>query len=162
MGSAARHDADTARLGGRCAARCLSGFIRLLCYADGSGGGWRPCDVVAPLLRSGRCRAPGLHPAPVTAALRRALAHFGRQIPGFVCDAATLIGVETRTASPVRVRRGDDLQAVGLPGLYPAGEGMGCGGGIVSAAVDGIRVAEALLVAAHARPGPPAAEDLGA
>ena len=93
----------------------------------------------------------GLYPPAVTAALRRALREFNRQIRGFVSDEAVLIGVETRTASPIRVPRGDDHQAVGMPGLYPAGEGMGYGGGIVSAAVDGIRVAESMLTQAGAR-----------
>jgi uncharacterized FAD-dependent dehydrogenase len=88
-----------------------------------------------------------LYPAPIIEALRRALPGFERTLPGFVSEAGTLLGVETRTASPVRLPRGDDLQAVGARGLYPAGEGMGYGGGIVSAAVDGIRCAEALLQA---------------
>ena len=89
----------------------------------------------------------GLYPAPLTAALRRALGRFDRSIKGFVSNEAVLIGVETRTAAPVRVPRGDDGMAVGLRGVYPAGEGMGYGGGIVSAAVDGVRAAEALLTA---------------
>jgi len=91
-----------------------------------------------------------LYPAPVTAALRRALPNFARKIRGFVTADAHLIGVETRTASPVRVPRGEDLQAVGATGLYPTGEGMGYGGGIVSAAVDGMRAAEAMLERAGA------------
>lgn len=86
-----------------------------------------------------------LYPAPLVQALRDALPRFERSIPGFLTADATLIGVETRTASPIRVPRGDDLQALGARGLYPAGEGMGYGGGIVSAAVDGMRVAEAAL-----------------
>jgi len=55
-----------------------------------------------------------------------------------------LTGVETRTSSPLRITRGDDCQSVGLRGLYPAGEGAGYAGGILSAAIDGIRVAEAV------------------
>jgi uncharacterized FAD-dependent dehydrogenase len=91
-----------------------------------------------------------LYPEPVIAALRRALGEFERRMRGFVSEEAKLIGVETRTASPIRLPRGEDLQAAGASGLYPAGEGMGYGGGIVSAAVDGMRAAEALLVAAGA------------
>ena len=55
-----------------------------------------------------------------------------------------LTGVETRTSSPIRIRRGDDFQSLNTPGLYPAGEGAGFAGGILSAAVDGIKVAEAV------------------
>ncbi len=60
---------------------------------------------------------------------------------------AVLTGVETRTSSPVRIRRGDDFQSVNTRGLYPAGEGAGYAGGIMSAAIDGIRVAEAVSLA---------------
>ena len=76
---------------------------------------------------------------------RPCASRFDRAVAGFISDEALLIGVESRTAAPVRVPRGDDGQAVGLGGLYPAGEGMGYGGGIVSAAVDGVRAAEAVL-----------------
>jgi uncharacterized FAD-dependent dehydrogenase len=78
------------------------------------------------------------------AALREALPAFGRQVPGFDMADAVMTGVETRTSSPVRITRDDSFQSVGLPGLYPAGEGAGYAGGIMSAAVDGIRVAEAV------------------
>ncbi len=86
-----------------------------------------------------------LYPAGVTAALRRALASFERHMPGFMTEEATLIGVETRTASPIRLPRDASMQTPGARGLFPAGEGLGYGGGIVSAAVDGIRAAEAVL-----------------
>lgn len=77
-------------------------------------------------------------------ALREALPAFARQIDGFACADAVFTGVETRTSSPVRITRGDDFQSVNLPGLFPAGEGAGYAGGILSAAVDGIKVAEAV------------------
>jgi len=84
-------------------------------------------------------------PAEVIASLREALPAFERQLPGFALPDALLTGVETRTSSPLRVERdGDDLQSVNIGGLYPAGEGAGYAGGILSAAIDGIRVAEAL------------------
>ena len=87
-----------------------------------------------------------LYPASVTQVLRDALHPFERKMRGYLTNEATLIGVETRTASPLRVlRHPDSLEAVGAAGLYPCGEGMGYGGGIASAAVDGIRAAEALL-----------------
>ncbi|MDR3086382.1 MAG: NAD(P)/FAD-dependent oxidoreductase [Azoarcus sp.] len=81
------------------------------------------------------------------AALREAIPAFARQIPGFAMDDAILTGVETRTSSPLRIRRGDDLQSLNVRGLYPAGEGAGYAGGILSAAVDGIRAAEAVALA---------------
>jgi len=77
-------------------------------------------------------------------AIREALPAFGRQIRGFDRPDAVLTGVETRTSSPIRIRRGDDFQSPNTPGLYPAGEGAGFAGGILSAAVDGIKVAEAV------------------
>ena len=80
------------------------------------------------------------------AAIREALSEFGRQIRGFDMDDAVLTGVETRTSSPVRILRGENLQSLNVKGLYPAGEGAGFAGGILSAAVDGIEVAEALAL----------------
>jgi uncharacterized FAD-dependent dehydrogenase len=80
-------------------------------------------------------------------AIREALPAFDRQIRGFAMNDAVLTGVETRTSSPVRVRRGADFQSVNTRGLYPAGEGAGYAGGIMSAAIDGIRIAEAVSLA---------------
>ncbi|WP_036141362.1 NAD(P)/FAD-dependent oxidoreductase [Luteibacter sp. 9135] len=77
-------------------------------------------------------------------AIREALPAFDRQIRGFAMNDALLTGVETRTSSPVRIRRGDDYQSLNTRGLFPAGEGAGYAGGILSAGVDGIRVAEAV------------------
>ena len=77
-------------------------------------------------------------------AIREALPAFGRQIRGFDMHDAVLTGVETRTSSPLRVTRGRDYQSLNVRGLYPAGEGAGYAGGIMSAGVDGIEVAEAL------------------
>jgi uncharacterized FAD-dependent dehydrogenase len=82
----------------------------------------------------------------VVAALRESLPAFGREIPGFAMDDALLTGVETRTSSPIRITRDDEFQSVNTRGLYPAGEGAGYAGGILSAAVDGIRVAEAVAL----------------
>ena len=77
-------------------------------------------------------------------AIREALPAFERQIQGFSMPDAVLTGVETRTSSPLRITRGRDFQSVNVRGLYPAGEGAGYAGGIMSAGVDGIEVAEAL------------------
>jgi uncharacterized FAD-dependent dehydrogenase len=81
-------------------------------------------------------------------AIREALPAFGRQIRGFDTPDAVLTGVETRTSSPVRITRGEDMQSLNVKGLYPGGEGAGYAGGILSAAVDGIRLAEAVALAA--------------
>ncbi len=82
----------------------------------------------------------------VIAAMREAIPAFDRQIRGFAMDDAVLTGVETRTSSPLRITRGTDGQSLNVKGLYPAGEGAGYAGGILSAAVDGIEVAEALAL----------------
>ena len=97
---------------------------------------------------------PGVHwtdlstclPDYVIATLREALPAFDKQIKGFAMDDAVLTGVETRTSSPIRLTRGDDYQSLNTRGLYPAGEGAGYAGGILSAAVDGIKVAEAVAL----------------
>ncbi len=97
---------------------------------------------------------PGVHltdlsaclPDYVVAAIREALPAFERQIKGYAMEDAIMTGVETRTSAPIRIKRGDDFQSINTRGLYPAGEGAGYAGGILSAAVDGIRVAEALAL----------------
>ena len=80
-------------------------------------------------------------------ALREALPAFGRQLPGFDMADAVMTGVETRTSSPLRIPRGEDFCSLNTTGLYPAGEGAGYAGGILSAGVDGIKVAEAVALA---------------
>ena len=81
------------------------------------------------------------------AAIREALPAFARQIPNFDLPDGMLTGVETRTSSPIRIKRRDDnLQSINIKGLYPTGEGAGYAGGILSAAVDGIKVAEAVAL----------------
>ncbi len=86
-----------------------------------------------------------LLPEPVTIGLRRALPHFDRQMRGFLTREAVLVGVETRTSAPVRIVRDGNGVSVSHPGLYPAGEGAGYAGGIMSAALDGLRVAEQIV-----------------
>ena len=106
------------------------------------------CGDVAPTYRPGVTYAsldeclPGF----VTETMRLALQRMDRQLSGFAAPGALLTGVETRSSSPVRILRGEDCQS-SLSGLYPCGEGAGYAGGILSAAVDGMRVAEALLAA---------------
>ncbi len=95
---------------------------------------------------------PGVHltdlasalPAYAIEAIREALPAFDQQIKGFAMQDAVLTGVETRTSSPLRISRGDDFQSLNVRGLFPAGEGAGYAGGILSAGVDGIKIAEAV------------------
>ena len=92
-------------------------------------------------------------PAFVSQGLRRALPQFDKRMRGFVSAEATLIGVETRTSAPLRILRGEDGQSLSHPGLYPAGEGAGYAGGIMSAALDGLRVAEQITAQAVSQTG---------
>ena len=97
---------------------------------------------------------PGVHlsdlrtclPDYIIEALQEALPVFDRKIRGFLMPDAVLTGVETRTSSPIRILRGKDFQSVSIHGLYPAGEGSGYAGGILSSAVDGVKAAEALAL----------------
>ena len=112
----------------------------------------RPSTALGEVVPSYR---PGVTPTDLStclpdyaiAAIREALSAFGRQIRGFDGDDAVLTGVETRTSSPVRVPRGADFQSVNTKGLFPGGEGAGYAGGILSAGVDGIKLAEAVATA---------------
>ena len=102
---------------------------------------------------------PGVTPADLStalpdyaiAALREAIPAFDRQLKGFAMEDALLTAVETRTSSPIRITRGDDYQSINTRGLYPAGEGAAYAGGIYSAAIDGIEVAQAVALAMTAR-----------
>jgi uncharacterized FAD-dependent dehydrogenase len=86
-------------------------------------------------------------PAYAIDAIREALPEFDKKIRGFAMKDAIITGVETRTSSPIRIKRNDnDLQSINTKGLYPAGEGAGYAGGILSAAIDGIKVAEAVAL----------------
>ena len=111
---------------------------------------YQPGVTLTDLAEPGR----GSLPAPALAAIREALPAFERQICGFAMADAVLTGVETRTSSPLRITRGKDLQSLNVAGLYPAGEGAGYAGGIMSAGVDGIEVAEALALSLLGRLAP--------
>ena len=130
-------------------------------FAAGGGGYKAPVQLVADFLQGVASGAPGkvepsyrpgyrctdltqILPPYVTASLRAALPIFGRQLRGFDSPDAVLTGVETRSSSPVRFLRGPDGQS-NIKGVYPCGEGAGYAGGILSAAVDGVRCAEWLL-----------------
>ena len=86
-------------------------------------------------------------------AIREAIPAFNKKIKGFAKDDALLTGVETRTSSPVVIKRGFDLQSINTQGLYPAGEGAGYAGGIMSAAIDGIKIAEAIALSINGEQG---------
>jgi len=105
--------------------------------------GTRPTDLSACL------------PDYAVAAMREALPAFARQVPGFAMADAVMTGVETRTSSPIRLPRNAAFRSVNTAGLYPAGEGAGYAGGILSAGVDGVRVAEALAMELTGREVPP-------
>ncbi len=127
------------RMGGggyRAPAQRLASYLAGRAGAPPTRTSYRPGVTSAPLVE--------IYPARLREALRAGLARFDVRMHGFVTDEALLVGVETRTSSPCRLVRGDDLQSPSLRGVYPAGEGAGYAGGIVSSAVDGLRVAEAI------------------
>jgi hypothetical protein len=130
-------EAAAFRLGGggyRAPAQRISAYLAGKPGAPAGKTSYRPGIAPAELA--------ALYPPAVTEALRAGLRGFERRMRGYVTDEAILLGVETRTSSPCRLVRAVDLQSPGLRGLYPAGEGAGYAGGIVSSAVDGLRVAE--------------------
>ena len=112
----------------------------------------RPSSVLGSVQPS---YTPGVHlgdlstalPEYAITAIREALPAFDKKIKGFAMADAVLTGVETRTSSPIRIKRDESFQSINTRGLYPAGEGAGYAGGILSAAVDGIKVAEAVALA---------------
>ena len=130
-------------------------------YRAGGGGAIAPASTVGAFLRREKPRGfgcvtpsykPGVTPCDlwgvlppfVAKGIADGLTAFGRQLRGFDGGDAVLTGVETRTSAPLRILRGEDLQSASLTGLYPIGEGAGYAGGIVSAAIDGIKAAEAI------------------
>ncbi len=133
-------------------------------FAAGGGGYAAPAQRVVDFLAGRESRAvgavvPSYQPGTTAsdlaaclpdfavAAIRAALPAFDRQIPGFAMADAVMTGVETRTSAPLRMRRDAGMQSVNTRGLFPAGEGAGYAGGILSAGIDGIRVAEAVALA---------------
>jgi hypothetical protein len=155
-------DPETDFPGGPLAGVALQETLESQAYVLGGSDYCAPGQLVGDFLRGAPSRElgavhpsyqPGVRlgdlsqalPAYAIDALREALPAFGKQIPGFDRDDAILTGVESRTSSPVRITRDpDSLQSLNVRGLYPCGEGAGYAGGILSAGVDGIKVAEAL------------------
>ena len=112
----------------------------LLGTSDGS-------DTVEPSYRPGvkKAHVSEYLPGFVCDTLKLGIPEMGKKIKGFDSPSAVLTGVESRSSSPVRINRGEDLQSLSLKGLYPCGEGAGYAGGIVSAAVDGMKCAECVI-----------------
>ncbi|PLX89770.1 MAG: hypothetical protein C0619_10630 [Desulfuromonas sp.] len=124
-------------------------------FQAGGGTGMAPAQSLLEFVNGGRgalrstCRPGIVHadlscvlPCFVSAGLKEALPHFNRRMRGFVSQEATLVGVETRTSAPLRILRNQQGESLSHGGLYPAGEGAGYAGGIMSAAVDGLRAAQ--------------------
>jgi uncharacterized FAD-dependent dehydrogenase len=120
---------------------------RLTDFRAGKGTSPRPASSYLPGLSAGNvAEVLAATNLPVAERLRHALRAFERRLRGYLTDEAVLVGVESRTSSPLRiVRDSETLQAPGMAGLYPAGEGAGYAGGIMSAAMDGMRVARAIV-----------------
>lgn len=124
-------------------------------FAAGGGDYYAPAQNLLAFLGRGKgplvstCR-PGVREADLATVLppfvgeglRRALPQFEKKMRGFITGEATLVGVETRTSAPLRILRGENGQSLSHPGLYPTGEGAGYAGGIMSAALDGLKQAE--------------------
>ena len=107
----------------------------------------RPCQDPPVFAARGACRTAPLDkllPEGLTRDFIEGMEQFGKKIRGFNGPQAVVAGIESRTSSPVRIPRGDNLQSTGAAGLYPCGEGAGYAGGIMSAAMDGMRTAEAI------------------
>ncbi|MBS7387913.1 MAG: hypothetical protein KIG30_04995, partial [Eubacteriales bacterium] len=102
---------------------------------------------VKPTYRPGVCRSDLYQCLPdfVSEGIRAGITAFGRRLKGFDMDDAVITAVESRTSSPVRIQRDEEGCATRMKGLYPVGEGAGYAGGIVSAAVDGMRAAERIM-----------------
>jgi len=127
-------------------------------FALGGGGYRAPAQNLLDFLRlpgKGAARSsyrPGICetdldtvlPPFIVDTLREGIVAFGRKLKGFVTAEATLIGIESRTSSPLRVLRDSSFESVGVKGLYPAGEGAGYAGGIMSSALDGIKIADSI------------------
>lgn len=131
-------------------------------FRAGGGNGFAPACTVGAFLRKTASRGadgvepsyrPGVKaanlwqvlPGFVAQGIADGLAAFGRQLKGFDDPGAALTGVETRTSAPLRILRGENMESVSYAGLYPVGEGAGYAGGIVSAAIDGMKAAERIL-----------------
>jgi uncharacterized protein len=146
--------------GGPLAGLAFRRFWEERAFHLGGGGFYAPAQRLTEFLKDGSAESagaatyrPGVRGAPLrealppfaVEALQAGIRLFGRKMPGFLSAEAVLVGVETRTSSPVRILRDESGQCIGAEGVYPCGEGSGYAGGIVSSALDGIRAARRLL-----------------
>ena len=133
-----------------------------LAYSLGGGGYLAPIQLLGDFLKDRKSTKilgvrpsyqPGYElrelkdilPAYVTESLKEGFTAFDRKLKGFASEEAVLTGIETRTSAPVRIVRNDNLESLGINGMYPCGEGAGYAGGIISAAVDGLKVSERII-----------------
>jgi len=131
-------------------------------FRAGGGGGVAPASTLGAFLRKEKpsglggiapSYTPGVAPSDlwrvlppfVAAGIAEGMKAFGRQLRGFDREDAVLTGVETRTSAPLRILRGENMESASCAGLYPVGEGAGYAGGIVSAAIDGLKAAEVVI-----------------
>lgn len=150
-----------------CGADALGGMrfqkqLEQTAFLAGGGGGAAPASTLGAFLRKeapggfggiAPSYRPGVHacdlwrvlPPFVAQGIAEGMRAFGRQLKGFDREDAVLTGVETRTSAPLRILRGENMESASCAGLYPVGEGAGYAGGIVSAAIDGLRAAEAVI-----------------
>ena len=136
--------------------------IEAAAFAAGGGGYSAPVQRLEDFLQKRRTKAfgdvlptylPGTEfaevdsylPELIANSLRQGILEMDQWMPGFAYPDAILTGAETRSTSPIRIKRGDSFEAVSIKGLYPCGEGAGYAGGIISAAVDGMQCAEQIL-----------------
>ena len=136
--------------------------IEKMAYEMGGGDYSAPVQLVGDFIKKRESRSVGavtpsykpgyrfarldrIYPDIITESISEALVHMGRKLKGFDMGDAVLTGVETRSSSPLRIMRDENHQSVNVRGLYPSGEGAGYAGGIVSAAVDGLKTAEFII-----------------
>lgn len=137
-------------------------YYEHLTYVNGGGNYNAPLQLVGDFMKDtvstkiGRVKpsyTPGYKfallskclPSYVISSLKEGMINFDKKITGFMYDDAVMTGIETRTSAPVRIVRGENFESISLKGLYPSGEGAGFAGGIISAAVDGIKSAESIM-----------------
>jgi len=117
--------------------------IRLTDFINNKASGSLAASSYKPGLVAADLRS--ILPGWLTGPLAEGITGFGRKLRGYVTEEANLLASETRTSSPVRISRGENMQSISMAGLYPVGEGAGYAGGIVSAAADGLKAAAAIL-----------------
>jgi uncharacterized FAD-dependent dehydrogenase len=134
--------------------------LEKLAYKAGGGNYYSPAQRLKDFLvgreSSGEIKStykPGVNsarldkvlPPFIVEALRAGVKEYDKKMRGFICNESAVVGIESKTSSPISMMRGKDLQSVSHPGIFPSGEGAGFAGGIVSAALDGVKTGRAVL-----------------